>query len=100
MNIETGFKKVFVMDGQYGKMYSTSVSRHKQDDTWQTSYINLYFPDGAEIEDGEELKIKGFLTPTNDAHKVAIKVIEFERKEKSVDSVNVKDIELDDDLPF
>lgn len=100
MNIETDFKKVYVMDGQYGKMYSTNVSRKKQDETWQTSYINLYFPENVEIQDGEYLKLKGYLVPTNDNHKVAMKVVEFTRKEKSVDSVKLEDIDTDDDLPF
>lgn len=100
MNIEAENKKIYVMDGKYGKMYSTSVSRHKQDDTWQTSYINLYFPDGAEIEDGEIINFKGYLVPTNDSHKVAMRVLEFTRKEKSVDSVKLEDIDTDDDLPF
>jgi len=100
MNIEAENKKIYVMDGKYGKMYSTSVSRHKQDDTWQTSYINLYFPENTEIQDGEYLKLKGYLVPTNDSHKVAMRVLEFTRKEKSVDSVKLEDIDTDDDLPF
>ena len=101
MNVETYFKKVFVKETQYGKMYSTNISNKRKDGSWRTSYISLYFPDDAEIIDGEEYKLKGYLVSTNDPNKVALRVIEFEKNTKSVESIKQEDIIVeDDDLPF
>ena len=102
MNIETDYKKVYVKEGQYGTMYSTGISNKRQDDSWRTSYINIYFPDGADIKDGEYVKMKGYLVSANDPYKVALRITEYEKKEesKSVQSVKLEDIDYDDDLPF
>lgn len=102
MNVETEYKKVYVKEGKFGVMYSTGISNKRQDESWRTSYINLYFPEDADIKDGDYLKLKGYLVSTNDPYKVALRVIEYQKKEesKSVESVKLEDIEYDDDLPF
>lgn len=102
MNIESNYKKIFVKEGNYGTMYSTSVAYKLKDGNWKTSYINLYFPDDNDVSDGDLVKFKGYLSPTNDPYKVAIKITEYEKKEesKSIDSFTTEDIVQDDDLPF
>jgi len=97
--------KVFRKDGQYGPMYSAGVSYKKQHGLYKTSYIDLYFDKGVELENGSFINIyEASLSPTNYKGKVCLKVWkwDYNRDFKQVDTSTMSSgfQQIDDGCPF
>ena len=111
--------KVFAHESDYGKMYSTGISKKDQNGNWKTSYITIYFQKGVEVADGTNIEIEhSWLVPTSDPKKVALFINKFKTTDEIVNSAKekyekskeesedfLKDFDVneeidDDDLPF
>lgn len=79
--------KVFAHDSDYGKMYSTGISKKDKNDNWKTSYITIYFGKGVEVADGTNIQIEeSWLIPTNDSKRVALFINKFKTSDEIVDN--------------
>jgi len=84
--------------------YSTSISRKKEDGTYENMFIPVNFKKGVEVENKTKINItNGFLSfykTKEGLAKIKLVVMDFTTEDKQEEMFIPKDAEITDDLPF
>lgn len=101
MNIETQNKvRIYRFDGQYGASYSVSLSKKKQDGTYENGFMPCKFKKDVELENKTDIYIKNAWLSFNLKDKKTYPFIfinEFEKVGEAIDKnhIELKDIDPD-----
>lgn len=84
--------------------YSTSISRKKEDGTYENMFIPVNFKKGVEVENKTKINItNGFLSfykTKEGLAKIKLVVMDFTTEDKQEEMYILNDAEITDDLPF